>query len=247
MDLVTLVIACALGVEPKLMHALVWHQSGGEPWAVSVQDETLPRAYPSMREAISEMRAFSAGNTVRVGLAGLAIDPSRVNAAMFLPCRNVSLAARHIEKLAARCRAHPRLKTDPIFCAVAIYRGSWSEPDTEFADAVTASAAKGDAPNFDMPKNTSMEFLDVASETPPWQDAASPESAVPFDDPERGWSSALFPARGQEPAGTSIDGASNGPGVDELQSHRAPEADPSTTRWRVDGLFVARSPERRPQ
>jgi hypothetical protein len=36
MDLVTLVTACALGVEPKLMHALVWHQSGGEPWAASV-------------------------------------------------------------------------------------------------------------------------------------------------------------------------------------------------------------------
>lgn len=37
MDLVTLVTACALGVEPKLMHALIWHQSGGEPWAVSVK------------------------------------------------------------------------------------------------------------------------------------------------------------------------------------------------------------------
>ena len=35
MDLVTLVTACALSVDPKLMHALVWHQSGGEPWAVS--------------------------------------------------------------------------------------------------------------------------------------------------------------------------------------------------------------------
>jgi hypothetical protein len=31
MDLVTLVTACALAVDPKLMHALVWHQSGGEP------------------------------------------------------------------------------------------------------------------------------------------------------------------------------------------------------------------------
>src|SRR5436305_4557720 len=110
MDLVTLVTACALGLEPKLMHALVWHQSGGEPWAVSVQGETLPRVYPSMREAISETRAFSAGSTVRVGLAGLAINPTRVNVSMFLPCRNVSLAARHIEKLTVRCKTHPRLK-----------------------------------------------------------------------------------------------------------------------------------------
>src|SRR5436190_17727809 len=102
MDLVTLVTACALGVEPKLMHSLVWHQSGGEPWAVSVQGETLPRAYPSMREAIRETRAIAAGSTIRVGLAGLLVDPAKVNAAAFLPCRNVSLAARYIEKLAVR-------------------------------------------------------------------------------------------------------------------------------------------------
>lgn len=44
MDLVTLVTACALAVDPKLMHALVWHQSGGEPWAVSVQGERSPRS-----------------------------------------------------------------------------------------------------------------------------------------------------------------------------------------------------------
>jgi hypothetical protein len=49
MDLVTLVTACALSVDPKLMHALVWHQSGGEPWAVSVQGEANPRVYPDMR------------------------------------------------------------------------------------------------------------------------------------------------------------------------------------------------------
>jgi hypothetical protein len=41
MDLVSLVTACALSVEPKLMHALIWHQSGGEPWAVAVQNERM--------------------------------------------------------------------------------------------------------------------------------------------------------------------------------------------------------------
>ena len=57
MDLVTLVTACALAVEPKLMHALIWQQSGGEPWAVSMQNEALPRVYTSMQEAIRETRA----------------------------------------------------------------------------------------------------------------------------------------------------------------------------------------------
>ena len=71
MDLVTLVTACALSVEPKLMHALIWHQSGGEPWAVAVQNEPMPRVYSSMQEAISEAHSISIANdTVRVGLAG---------------------------------------------------------------------------------------------------------------------------------------------------------------------------------
>ena len=81
MDLVTLVTACALSVEPKLMHALIWHQSGGEPWAIAVQNEPMPRVYSSMQEAISEAHSVSAANdTVRVGLAGLPVCLSRLMA-----------------------------------------------------------------------------------------------------------------------------------------------------------------------
>src|SRR5262249_47867742 len=83
MDLVTLVTACALGVEPKLMHALVWQQSGGEPWAVSLPSEPMRRVYSSMQQAISETRAASAATgIVRVGLAGLPVAPSKASPAM---------------------------------------------------------------------------------------------------------------------------------------------------------------------
>jgi hypothetical protein len=58
MDLATLVTACALSVEPKLMHALIWHQSGGEPWAVAVQNEGMPRVYSSMQEAIRKRTRY---------------------------------------------------------------------------------------------------------------------------------------------------------------------------------------------
>ena len=75
MDLVTLATACALSVDPKLMHALVWHQSGGEPWAVSVQGEANPRVYPNMREAIREVRSNFSRSTVRIGLAGVSVPP----------------------------------------------------------------------------------------------------------------------------------------------------------------------------
>jgi len=52
MDLVTLVTACALVVEPKIMHALIWHQSGGEPWSFSVPGEHQPQVYHTVRDAI---------------------------------------------------------------------------------------------------------------------------------------------------------------------------------------------------
>ena len=110
MDLVTLVTACALAVDPKLMHALVWHQSGGEPWAVSVQGERSPRVYAGMDDAIREARASPIGSVVRVGLAGLSVPPSRVTASVLLPCRNVAMAAAQIAKHASRCKTHPRLK-----------------------------------------------------------------------------------------------------------------------------------------
>ena len=56
MDLTTLITACALTVDPKLIHALIWHQSGGEPWMFSVSGERQPQVLRSMEEAIGAAR-----------------------------------------------------------------------------------------------------------------------------------------------------------------------------------------------
>ena len=248
MDLVTLVTACALGVEPKLMHALVWQQSGGEPWAVSVPNEPMPRVYSSMQQAISETRTGSAATgIVRVGLAGLPVATSKANPATFLPCRNVAMAAQRIAKLADRCKAHPRLKGDPIFCAGAVYRGSWDRPDVKFAEAVTATAAKGDAPNFDMPKDTSIEFLDIGADTTPPPNDPSPGPDSASDERERGWSSALFPAKPKPPEGETKDTPNDQPIAQEAPSDGVTDAHPFAARAPVNSLFVLRSPDRRPQ
>jgi hypothetical protein len=248
MDLVTLVAACALAVEPKLMHALIWHQSGGEPWAISVQSEPNPRVYSSMRDAIRDARAGSARNdTVRVGLAGLSIAPSKVTAAVLLPCRNVAIAAAQIAKLADRCKSHPRLKADTTFCAVAVYRGSWEQPDVKFADAVATSVAKGDAPDFDMPKDTTIEFLDTASETTSRSDDPFPAAVSAAEERERGWSSALFPSGPQPSAPASNGSPGDHPPAEQAPSPPASNAHPSTVKSPVDSLFVPRSLDRRPQ
>jgi hypothetical protein len=248
MDLITLVTACVFVVEPKLMHALIWHQSGGEPWAVSVQGEPNPRVYSSMRDAIRETRAGSARNdTVRIGLAGLSIAPSKVTAAVLLPCRNVAIAATQIAKLADRCKSHPRLKADTTFCAVAVYRGSWEQPDVKFAEAVATSVAKGDAPDFDMPKDTGIEFLDMASEGTPHLDDPFLGSVSASDERERGWSSALFPIRPQQPASELKDNSNDVASAEKAPASRVSNEHSSTAKSPVESLFVPRSSDRKRQ
>jgi hypothetical protein len=248
MDLVTLVTACALSVEPKLMHALIWHQSGGEPWAVSVRNELMPRVYSSMQEAISEIRAASVANgIVRVGLAGLPLPPSKVNAAVFLPCLNVAIAAQRIARLADRCNRHRRPKTDRLFCAVAAYHGSWEQPDVKFAERVLASTAKGDAPNFDMPNDINVELLDIASEASPSSNDSLLGSGSASEEHQRAWSSALFPSNPFQPASEPNQGPSDGRTAQDVQSSRASNAPPSTANSAVDSLFAPRSSDRRPQ
>src|SRR6266853_3431893 len=97
MDLVTLVAACALAVDPKLMHALIWQQSGGEPWSFSVSGERQQQVYHTMREAVREARRpLSQSVSIRVGLTGLAADSATASAALFAPCLNISIAAQQI-------------------------------------------------------------------------------------------------------------------------------------------------------
>src|SRR5437899_6515676 len=110
MDLVTLITTCALTVEPRLMHALIWKQSSGEPWSFSLPSETQPRIYSTLQDAIGEARAVRPdGGRIRVGLTGLSTDPRSANAAMFVPCANVTFAARQITQFTQRCKTVPRL------------------------------------------------------------------------------------------------------------------------------------------
>jgi hypothetical protein len=185
-DLVTLVIACAL-IELKAMHALVWQQSGGEPWSFSAPRQGWPRVFATMQDAIQEARTARTEGRIRVGLTGLSTEPRSATAAMFAPCPNITFAAQQIAQLYERCQTLPRF-TDPLYCAIAAYHGSWERPDTTFADAVRATVVKGDAPNFDMPKDAYFDSGDIGSDK-----VTAP--TVPSDDRERGWSSALFPAK----------------------------------------------------
>jgi hypothetical protein len=248
MDLVTVVTACALAVEPKIMHALIWHQSGGEPWSFTVQGERQPQVYQTVRDAIGAVGAIDRDDIpIRVGLTGLSADRRSATAMMFAPCPNIRIAARQIAQLGERCKTIPRFRADPIHCAIAVYRGSWERPDTALADAVRTSVAKGDAPDFDMPKDTNFDFVDVrAAVPPPSLDATAPPTIAP-DDRQRGWSSALFPARPQQLDRPSTNASVSDSRAEELQAFDGRSARPSSAIVQTDGLFVRSSPQRRPQ
>ena len=114
---------------------------------------------------------------------------------MFAPCPNITVAARQIAQLDERCKTTARFTADPIHCAIAAYRGSWDRPDNAFADAVRASVVKGDAPNFDMPKGTKFNSVDVGAAIRPLALNATAAPTVTSDDRQRAWSSALFPTK----------------------------------------------------
>lgn len=247
MDLVTLVTACALVVDPKLMHALVWHQSGGEPWAISVQGEPSPRVYPNMNDAIKETRSGSIRGAVRVGLAGILVPPKRVSASILLPCRNVAMAADQIGKHIGRCKTHPRHKVDPTFCAVAVYRGSWTQPDVKFAADVAATVGKGDAPNFDMPPGTSTAIFDIADDLPSESTAPIVDITTTFAEQARGWSSALFPTKSNPSSDPSDRTATPTPPTVKPPLSSSPATFPFKGNLQDRALFVRRIRTERPQ
>jgi hypothetical protein len=244
MDLTTLVAACALTVDPKLMHALIWHQSGGEPWSFSVPEERQPYVYRSAKEAVVEARRSApTGLSIRIGLTGLPVVSEAATTAMLMPCPNISIAARQIAEMVERCKVAPRFTADPIRCGIAAYHGSWDSPDNNFADAVLTSAAKGDAPDFDMPGEIGERLDAVASELAISGQRITTERSAAAVDQLQAWSSALFPAKAKQ-----VDGASSiSPDAAHPQESTAMTVRPMTPPVHDDGLFVRRSPERRSQ
>ena len=117
MDLVTLVAACALTAAPKVMHALIWHQSGGEPWSFSVIGDHQSLVYRSAGEAVREAQtAVPQGVAIRIGLTGLAAESTSATGAMFMRCPNISMRrGRSVSWLTAAGLFHP---SRPIRSAV---------------------------------------------------------------------------------------------------------------------------------
>jgi len=168
------------------MHALIWHQSGGEPWSFTVPGVRQPQVFRDVSDAVDAAHeTYPADVTIQIGLTGLSATPRSVAAAMFAPCSNITIAARQIAQLAEHCKTSPHISGDPIYCAIAAYHGSWERPDNAFAHAVRTSVANNDAPDFEMPTRTDVNATEVGSaRRPAFHDTAMAAPAAP-DDRER--------------------------------------------------------------
>jgi hypothetical protein len=244
MDLLTLATACALSVEPKVMQALIVEQSNAQPWSFLVPGEGSPRVLPTIRDALREARGVDVNKVkIRVGLTGFPARPRSVASAMFVPCLNITLAAQQITQLMARCKIASN--SEPIYCAIAAYHGSWDQPHVWFADAVRSAIEKANVPNVEMPQDAYFDPDDVALEMPTSQPRAAP--AIAPDERERGWSSALFPAKSDTQNNPSPDALKNDPSADQPHSLGMASAGSGTSKTPVDGLFVPKASQGRAQ
>jgi hypothetical protein len=254
MDLTTLITACAIMADPKVMHALIWRQSGGEPWAFSVAGQQQARILQSMKDAVIAAQAIRPDDiAIRIGLAGLPSTPRFVTTTMFSPCANITAAARQIAQLVEFCMTSSRAKGDPIHCAIAAYHGSWERPDNNFADAVNTTVAGDDAPDFEIPEEADRGALrqPASSGTAP-----PPTPSRMSKDYERARESPLFAvmaksseqAANNSPAGehSTGDRPGNEPSRSDRSAGREHKPDVSSTsatdgQPTADSVFVQRS------
>jgi hypothetical protein len=139
-----------MGVDPRLMHALVWYESTGDPWSFSVAGEVDRRTYRTLRDVVTAVATLPQG-TIRVGLAGVPIDSLTLSPTLFMPCANLVTASQELGRDIDRCTSAS--KVDAISCAIAAYHGSWERPDERFAMVVRASASTNNIPNFQIPED----------------------------------------------------------------------------------------------
>lgn len=211
MDLATLVTACSLTLDPKLVQALVWHASRGAPWTIGHVDEPRPRVFPSSSAALADAHRAPPDQMLRIGLSGVTVRAGAVNANILEPCANLSSATSEIARLSRECASDPAVKSDAIGCAIARFRGTTARPDIRFAEAVKLSFAKGDLPNFDIPDDAKPSDgsqdehgpraeVDVQRTSPerPSNDRSTVGSTaedLSHDDRPIGWASGIFPSR----------------------------------------------------
>jgi hypothetical protein len=138
-------------------------------------------------------------------------------------------------------------KADPLFCA--IRRLSWlvGTAQHHVRRRRQATIVKGVAPNFDMPHDAYFDsgYIEPGALTPD-RDGALTAPVVSSDDRERGWSTALSPAKPPHADTTSADMPSRGRSAKASRSGSSCGCICDNAQSTGQQSFAPRSSERRP-
>ena len=250
MDLVTLVTACALSVDPKLMHALVWHQSGGEPWAVSRAGRSEPARLPQhatrrsgkiRSSSIRRRCTYRSRRRFRVAVEGHSIrspampqcrDGGRADHEADSPVQDTSASEEPI-------RRSVRLR---FIAAPGSSRTSSSRPTSRHRlrreTRRISTCRRAPAPRFSTPPP-------IFRSTP---GHSAVDATAAFADQARSWSSALFPAKVPSTSHTKPDdNRSDRPAVINRLEPVMPALTPTRSKPQDRDLFVRRSSNERSQ
>jgi hypothetical protein len=176
MDPLSLIAACALDYDARIVAAIAEVESGLQPYAFRMADDDTLHTFSSLDAVIAAARAaYVDGQELRVGLTGLAVDLSVATAdpvePLFMPCPNAMLAAKRLRDLEETCRAESGAGQDPTTCAIAAYGGSFDTPDHAYVDAVLLAQA--------VPNQGGVELPEQPVTAPAASQAASAPVAVP--------------------------------------------------------------------
>lgn len=58
LDLILLITVCAIGTDPGVMQALIWHESAGDPWSFSARGDAARRTYGTPQDAVATVRTM---------------------------------------------------------------------------------------------------------------------------------------------------------------------------------------------
>jgi hypothetical protein len=232
MHLVTLIAACAL----KVMHALIFEQSGGEPWSFPVQGEGWVRLLPTIRDAMRRKQSDSR-RTDR------AIDRSAIcDRRIFAPCLNITLAERQLTNLpnAATHRSRSIARSPPI---TALRIGPTLALPTRCGQPLRRAIRR-----ISRCRRTRILMRTTLPPTlrRPGRQAARSAPALTPDDQQRGWSSPLFRAKPTKPDDRSANAQIVDRTAEEALSHCTESTVPATNKSAVNSRSVPRSSEQRP-
>lgn len=150
-DLMTLILACSIGVHPQTVQAIIKHESGGNPYAINNQARSFypTRLEDAQRIAIEQVRA---GRSTDIGL--MQINSQHLSkfgltpVDLLDPCTNIRIGTTILSRNYAQTWAKYRAEKPALLGALSMYNTGNESRGLSNGYVSWVSQAAGVAVNF---------------------------------------------------------------------------------------------------